>query len=219
MSREKPKKGKKQSKTLSSDSSSKKKKKHGSKTSGSKQSKKVSTHHKTELTALHKIVSFLFNLLFYVITIGLLLSAVLFAFNSEQAQGESLDASAMTQKIKSDVFETTVPIAESFTNFRMPILKDQLFASFDLLVPEYYEYLGSVWTEDLSPLSINEHQQKPTDDDKPLVLPIKENDEYWISIFITPRWSDGEEAPRPYSWGYQTNQFGELKFLEGTRKK
>lgn len=84
MSREKQKKGKKQSKTLSSDSSSKKKKKHGSKSSGSKKSNKTNAYHKTEPSALHKIVSFLFNLLFYVITIGLILSAVLFAFNDNE---------------------------------------------------------------------------------------------------------------------------------------
>lgn len=85
VSREKLKKGKKHTKTLSSDSSSKKKKKkHGSKSSSSKKSPRKGEARQEEPTALHKIVSFLFNLLFYVITIGLILSAILFAFNGNE---------------------------------------------------------------------------------------------------------------------------------------
>lgn len=86
MSKERRKKSKKRQKNLPSDSSSlKKKQKHsGRKMSSSKKSSKKNTRHQTELATWRKVMNFLFNLLFYAVTIGLILSAVLFAFNDKE---------------------------------------------------------------------------------------------------------------------------------------
>lgn len=77
------------------------------------------------------------------------------------------------------------------------------------LVPEYYEYVGHVQSKDSSLIG-TEHLSKNKVKDLPY-LDYQTNAEYWVTVYITPKFAENEDSPRPYSWSFRTNQFGELK--------
>lgn len=125
---------------------------------------------------------------------------------------DPLAASVMMQNINSnDIYEGGTFMPDTFTNFRVPLLAGEQAMAFDLIIPEYYEYMGAAVTDDIEIPSQGPHYVAPDDKDKPFVVPLKDNDEKWITLFIQPKYAEGENTPRPYSWGYAANEFGELK--------
>lgn len=104
--------------------------------------------------------------------------------------------------------KTLEEVKESFTTFSLALLPDQAETQFDLVIPEYYEYLGDGFTKELTADNLTTHTTDPKDPTV-LRLALKDADEYWITLFITP--SDKGKNPRPYSWDYKVNHFGKLK--------
>lgn len=125
---------------------------------------------------------------------------------------DPIAASVMMQNINSnDIYEGGTFMPDTFTNFRVPLLAGEQAMAFDLIIPEYYEYMGAAVTDDIEIPSQGPHYVAPDDKDRPFVVPLKDNDEKWITLFIQPKYADGENTPRPYSWGYAVNDFGKLK--------
>ncbi|MGY3777122.1 hypothetical protein [Isobaculum melis] len=74
---------------------------------------------------------------------------------------------------------------------------------FNLIVPEYYRYKGYVVSDKDVP-----HQASALVEQKYQYSLRDDPYEIWLTLYIEPTQPD---LPRPYSWDYQNNNYGELK--------
>lgn len=97
-----------------------------------------------------------------------------------------------------------------FTTYKIELEKKQTIVSLSDVVPEYYQLYGYILTK--SPTNIaNEHVSSNDSElktENKVLLDYKVEDEYWVTMFIKPKFNSLEKTPRPYSWSYRTNQFG-----------
>jgi hypothetical protein len=103
-----------------------------------------------------------------------------------------------------------------FTKYELTIKRDQAQLKITDLIPEYYTFLGYILTStdkelNTTHLSSNSSQLIKTNE---AVLDYQLNNEYWLTMFITPELgtdtnNEQEKSPRPYSWSYKINQFGQ----------
>lgn len=75
------------------------------------------------------------------------------------------------------------------------------------IIPEYYQYDGHVITYDKSIL----HQSSAKTDAAVLwpIIDDKEHHEAWLTVYLKPVITTTEH-PKPYSWDYKLNDFGEV---------
>lgn len=97
-----------------------------------------------------------------------------------------------------------------FTSYKIELEKKQTVVSLSDVVPEYYQFYGYTLTNSSDNLA-TKHISSNTAElkkDPTVLLDYKTEDEYWLTIFIKPKFNSSETSPRPYSWNYKTNQFG-----------
>ena len=97
-----------------------------------------------------------------------------------------------------------------FTTYKFELDPIQTMISVRDIVPEYYQFYGYIVTNSSDKLA-SEHVSSNTvgmKKDREALLDYTSEDEYWLTMFIRPKFNDSENSPRPYSWNYQTNQFG-----------
>lgn len=103
-----------------------------------------------------------------------------------------------------------------FTRYQYNLNKENLNVTINDLIPEYYTIFGHIVTPTdnnlgTTHLSTNQNDLILTNE---VSLDYQTEDEYWVTVFITPQFgsdSNGtkEESPRPYSWSYKTNRFSD----------
>ena len=110
-------------------------------------------------------------------------------------------------------FETFAVSTEHMTN---PAGEDEI--ELDLILPEFYEPVGSVITVPAvvggGAADGSDHQNKDEHEifDVPLSFNKNRMDregEYFITIYLKPKLP--EKGPQPYSWDYKVNEFGLIK--------
>jgi hypothetical protein len=77
-------------------------------------------------------------------------------------------------------------------------------------IPEYYEFSGYILTSDKDSISDKHVSSNQADltSDKQIAIDYSVTSEYWLTMFIKPKFGTGETAPRAYSWDYAVNLFG-----------
>lgn len=106
------------------------------------------------------------------------------------------------------------PILETlYTKLALEHVEDSNFIHIRPVIPEYYEYIGHIQTTDKTQLSIEHVSSKLEVNSKEVEpwLNYESQPIYWVTVYITPKFAENEDSPRPYSWSFRTNQFGELK--------
>ncbi|MTD38399.1 VWA domain-containing protein [Erwinia sp. CPCC 100877] len=117
----------------------------------------------------------------------------------------------------STVKDTAAEVSQAlFTTYELTIKREQSQLKVTDLVPEYYTFLGYILTStdkelNTTHLSSNSDQLIQTNE---AVLDYQLNNEYWLTMFITPDLgtdtnNEQVRSPRPYSWSYKINQFGQ----------
>lgn len=131
------------------------------------------------------------------------------------------DVDGTNQKINlnsgSTIKDTPAEVNESlFTSYEILLPAEQVKSlTVSDLVPEYYRFYGFIATPTKTDLN-NKHISANTGDlvlENKAKLDYSNSDTYWLTMFITPKLgiddkNNPEESPRPYSWSYKTNQFG-----------
>lgn len=77
------------------------------------------------------------------------------------------------------------------------------------IVPEYYQYVGEVQSTKTENLATDHLSSKLLKQD--ILLDYTKEEEYWVTIYLTPKFAENEETPRPYSWSSTLNNFGTIK--------
>ncbi|MHC5227715.1 VWA domain-containing protein [Enterococcus sp. LJL99] len=107
--------------------------------------------------------------------------------------------------------DTAAEIEKSlFTTYK--IVVDKKLTDIDLtdIVPEYYSFYGYILTTSANNLK-TEHVSSNSiglKTNNKVLLDYQTVDEYWLTMIIEPKFNDSETSPRPYSWSYKINQFG-----------
>lgn len=120
-------------------------------------------------------------------------------------------------------------ISDSTTKDTSAEIEENLFAKYEMvlsgnqpynltlndIVPEYYRFYGYIATKDSTELktkhlSTNSGDLNSVNEAK---LDYGASNTYWVTLFITPKlgvdaMEQPEESPRPFSWSYKTNYFG-----------
>lgn len=102
-----------------------------------------------------------------------------------------------------------------FTKYELMVKKEETILTISDLIPEYYTFLGYIATPTDNELGAihNSSNAAALIELNKAELDYQLNDEYWVTMFITPKLGtnaagETEESPRPYSWSYKVNQFG-----------
>lgn len=104
-----------------------------------------------------------------------------------------------------------------FTSYELVIDKEpSLQVTIQDLIPEYYQFYGAIATPTAENIGQRHLSTNTNELNRSSVCTIdySQASEYWVTMFLIPSLgtaSDGnpETSPRPYSWSYKTNQFGE----------
>ncbi|MGG5341778.1 vWA domain-containing protein [Enterococcus sp. AZ192] len=118
---------------------------------------------------------------------------------------------------KSTTKDTPAEVSESlFMKYELMLKKGETKVSISDIIPEYYQFAGyivSSTNQNLNTTHISSNTSGLMKTNK-AELDYQTNEEYWLTMFITPKLgttNDGEKetSPRPYSWAYKVNQFGQ----------
>lgn len=104
-----------------------------------------------------------------------------------------------------------------FTSYELIVDKEpSLHLTIQDLIPEYYRFYGAIATSTAENIG-QRHISTNTDElnrSSVCMVDYSQTSDYWVTIFLIPSLGadnegDSETSPRPYSWSYKTNQFGQ----------
>lgn len=99
-----------------------------------------------------------------------------------------------------------------FKNVELILVTNSPWVTIVPSIPEYYEYVGHIQTNNSLNLGINHlsNKLKPESKLEMIDLDYTSAKEYWVTVFIQPKFGTSETSPRLYSWDTRLNSFGQI---------
>lgn len=127
----------------------------------------------------------------------------------ETQQNSNLISGSTTKDSATEVSQ------DLFTKYEMTLAKQQKQLTITDMIPEYYTFFGYIATTKNVDLNVT-HLSSNTSalvKNNQAVLDYQKNNEYWVTMFITPKFGEdsneeSDTSPKPYSWDYKVNKFG-----------